>query len=325
MSHPTRFLLITALLALTLAGCGHAPTSLSSGTYYAPKSETALLPPSLTLDMDKQSFVFTHDPLSSYLSIGTFTIDGDKLTAATDDGRYTYTFRLTGEDTLAFESKGSSLLFPRSGQSPADGTIFQLSEENDMTTLFDQYQQLPLDGSLLALAPGEITTPYYCYPVGAVPIGFEGSILYCFIPEYGDMVFAADPEYYTDPAQIGDQVYPLAQNFSDFLRLILACGSANPLEQIIGMDQAQFDQHLQAEQAQQTPQQKEALALLQQTFGLTPMEDPYHYVKTLQAEFDTSLIPYSNDYYDTLGLERPDGTTADASSEGEMALFQLER
>lgn len=91
------------------------------------------------------------------------------------------------------------------------------------------------------------------------------------------------------------------------------------------MDQAQFDQHLQAEQAQQTPQQKEALALLQQTFGLTPMEDPYHYVKTLQADFDTSLIPYSNDYYDTLGLERPDGTTADTSSEGEMALFQLER
>ena len=55
------------------------------------------------------------------------------------------------------------------------------------------------------------------------------------------------------------------------------------------------------------------------------MEDPYHYVKTLQAEFDTSLIPYSNDYYDTLGLERPDGTTADASSEGEIVLFQPER
>lgn len=189
-----------------------------------------------------------------------------------------------------------------------------------MTTLFEQYQQLPIDGSLLALERKDAAEPYYCYPLGAVPIGFEGSILYCFIPEYGDMVFAANPEHYA-----GEPVYPLAQNFRDFLRLILACGSANPIEQIVVMDQAQFDQHIQEEKRQQTPQQRETLALLQRQFGLTPIEDPYGYVKALQANFDGGLIPYSDDYYDTLGLERPDGTTPDMGSAFEPVVFKLSK
>ena len=189
-----------------------------------------------------------------------------------------------------------------------------------MTTLFEQYQRLAIDGSLLALERVDTAEPYYCYPLGAVPIGFEGSILYCFIPEYGDMVFAANPENDT-----GEPVYPLAQNFRDFLRLILACGSANPIEQIVTMDQVQFDQHIQEEKRQQTPQQIETLALLQKQFGLTPIEDPYSYVQALQANFDGSLIAYSSDYYDALGLERPDSAAADTGSAFEPVIFKLSK
>lgn len=73
--------------------------------------------------------------------------------------------------------------------------------------------------------------PVFCYPVNAKPIGFEGCILYCFLPEYGEMVFACNPESCVD-----QNVYPLAANFEDFIRLVLACGTANPLEQIVWMD-----------------------------------------------------------------------------------------
>ena len=74
-----------------------------------------------------------------------------------------------------------------------------------MDALFLQFQQLPIDKSLISLEPGSIEFPYFCYPVNAVPIGFEGSILYCFLPEYGEMVFAANPESCVDSC-----VYPLA-------------------------------------------------------------------------------------------------------------------
>ena len=61
-----------------------------------------------------------------------------------------------------------------------------------MGTAYEKYRALPINKGLLCLECGEITTPYFCYPVNAEPIGFEGCILYCFLPEYEDMVFACN-------------------------------------------------------------------------------------------------------------------------------------
>ena len=56
-----------------------------------------------------------------------------------------------------------------------------------METIYEKYMALPIDKGLLCLENGDITEPYFCYPVNAKPIGFEGCILYCFLPEYGEM------------------------------------------------------------------------------------------------------------------------------------------
>ena len=104
-----------------------------------------------------------------------------------------------------------------------------------METIYETYLSLPIDKGLLCLAHGDITAPYFCYPVNAKPIGFEGCILYCFLPEYGEMVFACNPESCAD-----QNVYPLAATFEDFIRLILVCGTANPVEQIVWMDKNKY-------------------------------------------------------------------------------------
>ena len=67
-----------------------------------------------------------------------------------------------------------------------------------METIYEKYMALPIDKGLLCLENGDITEPYFCYPVNAKPIGFEGCILYCFLPEYGEMVFACNPESCAD-------------------------------------------------------------------------------------------------------------------------------
>ena len=162
---------------------------------------------------------------------------------------------------------------------------------------YEIYKNLGIEKSLLCLEPGEITVPFFCYPIGARVIGFEGCILYCFLLEYGEMVFAANPETCADSF-----VYPLAKNFTDFMRLILACGSANPVEQIVWMTKEQFAAYWQQEQNNQTTAQKEAMSLLANALALTPMENPFAYVKDLQANFDGSKIQYSAAYYDALGL-----------------------
>ena len=169
-----------------------------------------------------------------------------------------------------------------------------------METIYETYLSLPIDKGLLCLAHGDITAPYFCYPVNAKPIGFEGCILYCFLPEYGEMVFACNPE-----SCAAQNVYPLAATFEDFIRLILVCGTANPVEQIVWMDKNKFEKHMASEAKILTNEQKNAVQQLQRAFDLSPMENPFEYVKGIQKDFDGSKIQYSDEYYEVTGIENP--------------------
>lgn len=162
--------------------------------------------------------------------------------------------------------------------------------------LFEKYKKLNINGELISLEYREIDEPpYFCYPVNAESIGFEGAILYCFLPEYGDIVFAVNPESCADI-----YVYPIASSFEDFIRLILACGSANPAEQVIWMSKEQFNEHLAEEKQRETKEQRDILSFLQSEFNLIPMTNPFEYVKALQKDFDYSKIQYSDEYYDLI-------------------------
>ena len=151
-----------------------------------------------------------------------------------------------------------------------------------METLFDQYKELNINGSLICLEQVEDIYSYFCYPTNAKAIGFEGSIMYCFIEPYGEMVFACNPDTCADVF-----VYPLARTFEDFMRLILACGSTNPIEQIIWMDKDKFEKHLKEEEAIRTEEQKATLSYLETELEISPIDNPYDYVK---EEFNTECI-----------------------------------
>ena len=152
-----------------------------------------------------------------------------------------------------------------------------------METLFDQYKELNINGSLICLEQVEDIYSYFCYPTNAKAIGFEGSIMYCFIEPYGEMVFACNPDTCADVF-----VYPLARTFEDFMRLILACGSTNPIEQIIWMDKDKFEKHLKEEEAIRTEEQKATLSYLETELEISPIDNPYDYVKELQSRFDNT-------------------------------------
>ena len=134
---------------------------------------------------------------------------------------------------------------------------------------------------------------YFCTPKGARILGWTGvdGIHCCLIRGFGEMVFAVSP---MDPAP--PYVRPLARNFSDFLRLLLACGSWDALEQAWQWDETQFAAFLRDNPAPE--ERKAALAQIGRQTGLAPMEDPYRYLRELQAAFDYSRIPYTRDFYD---------------------------
>ena len=192
-----------------------------------------------------------------------------------------------------------------------------------METLYETYKKQNLDGSWIGLAQAD-GGPYFCTPVGAEIIGWDNAIHYCFIEAWGDMVFCVNPETCCDY-----YVYPIAKTFRDFLRLILAVGTTNTLQQIIGWDEPSFKAFVTAPEEREyrsRPEVVQVLKTLRETLELTPMEAPFRYVKELQSKFSYAQICFSNDYYDTLGLERPDGTLpAENESEFNPVAFRFER
>lgn len=164
---------------------------------------------------------------------------------------------------------------------------------------FEKIQLLNINTSPLGLEQGSKEGGYFCTPAGAEVIGWAGvdGIHFCRIEGFGDMVFSVSPANLP-----GDYVHPLARSFEDFLRLLLACGDTAALEQAHMWDQAGFDEFLR-ENGLPTSEQRGVLDTLAKELGLTPMEEPFAYMKKLQAEFDYGSIPYGDEYYDLVGRE----------------------
>lgn len=167
-------------------------------------------------------------------------------------------------------------------------------------TLYEKYRKLDIDFSLLSLEPGDFGGSF-CDPLGAEVIGCAGvdGIHCCFVNGFGETVFAVNPSNLP-----GDCVHPLARSFEDFLRLILACGF-DAAEQAWMWNRGEFDAFL--ETYPPTPAQRAALDALAHGLGLTPMEDPYGYIRKVQSGFDYGKIPYSKEYYDLIPEPGPAG------------------
>ena len=94
--------------------------------------------------------------------------------------------------------------------------------------LYEQYIKNKFDLSAFGIERGESRSDYFCTPKGAKIIGWTGvdGIHYCTIKALGEIVFAVEPMGYA-----GRHAFPVAENFEDFLRLLMACGHEAYIEQ----------------------------------------------------------------------------------------------
>lgn len=161
---------------------------------------------------------------------------------------------------------------------------------------YARFLEQSIDLEDVGFLPDDDPTFYFCTPKDAVILGRAGvdGIHFCQIPDYGEMIFAVSPMEIAP-----DFVHPIAKDFTDFLRLLLACGDTAAIEQAWMWDEAAFTAFCH----ENTPssQGRAALELLAEKLHLTPMEDPYGYLHDLQGNFDSDEIPYTDEYYDTIG------------------------
>lgn len=179
-----------------------------------------------------------------------------------------------------------------------------MSSRGDMELL----RSLPVDTEGVSLIwPDPSLGPYFCTPVGAEYVGWLGCDGVHFILLPGDeRVFCVEPSM----GEPGTFVLPVAENVRQFLSFVLYCEDANPMSQIFWMDEGQFRALLDEDRKADWPGseahfacKRAVLRAIAQTFGLRP-EDPYGPVKAMQADFDPAVLKFSDEYYDTLGLER---------------------
>lgn len=161
-----------------------------------------------------------------------------------------------------------------------------------MASFYQRFLNKNIDLSPLGVESTGDFYPYFCTPRGARILGWAGvdGIHFCFVRGFGEMVFAVSPM--NTP---GDYVHPLARTFRDFLRLLLSCDAA-ALEQAHGWDKMRFEEFVWENPP--TGVQKATRRALAEGFGLTPMEEPYDYLKNLQLSFDYGKIPFTEDYDD---------------------------
>ena len=110
-----------------------------------------------------------------------------------------------------------------------------------MDKVFQKFLRSGIELSVVGVECREDNNPYFCTPKGASIFGWAGvdGIHFCFVRGFGSMVFSVSPMN-----SAPDFVHPLANNFADFLRLLLACGDSAALEQAWMWDKAQFEAFL---------------------------------------------------------------------------------
>lgn len=169
---------------------------------------------------------------------------------------------------------------------------------------YTQFKKMNIDLAPLGFQQNGDFELYYCTPKNANILASAGvdGIHYCTIREFGELIFAVSP------MNFGDCVHPIARTFEDLLRLLLSCVDMAALEQCYAWDEEQYKAFL--IDCPATKEQQEVLAVIRSDLGLTPIENAFSYVKELQAEFDYTEIPYTEDYYDPeMNAAAPEQTT----------------
>ena len=160
---------------------------------------------------------------------------------------------------------------------------------------YTEFKRMHIDLGALGAEGGRNAVRYTCTPKGAKIFGWAGvdGIHFCTVKGYGETIFSVSP---MNPGQ--DCVQPLARDMGDFLRLLLACGDTAALEQAWMWDEAQFEAFLRENPP--TEAQRAVMREIEEKCGLTPMEEPWRYLKKVRAETDCSGLRFEKEYEELL-------------------------
>lgn len=177
-----------------------------------------------------------------------------------------------------------------------------------MNPVLEQFLNDKNDYSTLGLMKthNEEYDHYYCTPTDMFVFACTGAdgMHFGVIPDsFGETVFAVTPDAFGE-----QQVYPVAENLTDFLALVYTLGDSTSVEEAPRMTRERFetwcssaaaDEWLKSDAGKRYLEEKEAARkLLAETYGLTEIADPYGTIRALSDTFDPTVLHYPDEYYE---------------------------
>lgn len=101
----TVFILVLIILSLSWYKHNYISRTVKNGTYYMEVDAKTGVSPCVMISDNQMTFIY--DMLSSHLSHGNYSIEGDILTMTTYDDKEIYVFQIDG-DNLIFQKDRSS-------------------------------------------------------------------------------------------------------------------------------------------------------------------------------------------------------------------------
>lgn len=173
-----------------------------------------------------------------------------------------------------------------------------------------RFRGLEIDfDSIGLLQDGAEDFAYFCTPVDAELVGRVGCDGIHFILLPGDeRVYCVSPEMGGE----GTYVLPVAANFREFLSFVLYYKDASILESVAWCSREKISESLEESRAMERSgempeffaRRDDALETIAREYALRPAADPYDRIRALQSAFDPSILHFSDEYYDVLGIER---------------------
>lgn len=166
----------------------------------------------------------------------------------------------------------------------------------------DKFENIVADLSPIGLIRNKNYGGYLCTPLNAVVfanIGCDG-IHFCILPDEKDLPLENSPVYVISPMMPDHYVESVADNFLDFLSLVVSVKDATVLECISYTEREGFLELIQSI-SHDDPEIKKAVEVVTNIFHVREISDVYSYVKQVQAKTDLSGIQFSKEYHDLIG------------------------
>lgn len=146
--------------------------------------------------------------------------------------------------------------------------------------LLDQIQKIHDSEKLLGLRFYREAVYFPMLPANSRLIAYADPFYFCTLDGYQNTIFAVAAK-----SGYGSDICPLAYDFREFLRLILACGSA-AIAAKAGFCSREVFSLIRSDSS------CAALKKLSMELSLSPVSDPYTYVQTVRQVIDCSGIRF---------------------------------